>query len=81
MGPVAQAVFLADYTEPGRIGESFDRIRRALPKEGDKEISLDDAIVTACEETLKYLREGGQTPAGDTEATMRSFKKCREERK
>ncbi len=81
MGPVAQAVFLADYTEPGRVGESFDRIRRALPKEGDEKTSLAVAIVTACEETLKYLREGGQTPGGDTEATMRSFMKHREEKK
>ncbi|MBE7056790.1 MAG: nicotinate-nucleotide adenylyltransferase [Ruminococcaceae bacterium] len=81
MGPVAQAVFLADYTEPGRVGESFDRIRQALPNGGEIKKSLAEAIVIACEESIKYVLKKGQKLSPQTEATLKSFQKYKEEEK
>ena len=81
MGLVAQAVFLADYTEPGRQGESFDRIRQALPNDGDKIKSLAKAIVIACQESINFITDRGQTPGGATRETMESFQTYEEEKK
>ncbi len=74
MGIIAQIVFLADYTEPDREGESFDRIRAALP-------DLNKAIVIACDESIKHVMAKGQVLSPDTIKTRNSFLKYKEETK
>jgi len=49
MGPVAQAVFVADYTEPGRIGAHHDRVREVLSRYG-----LLSAVAEECRMTVQY---------------------------
>ena len=60
MGPVAQVVFIADYTEPGRQGEAFDRIRRALQNADKRPEGLYPVVVTACDESMKFVLNKGQ---------------------
>ncbi len=60
MGPVAQAVFIADYTEPGRVGASFNRIRQALRQAEHRPSGLYRTVVVACDESIKYVIAKGQ---------------------
>lgn len=81
MGLVAQVIFLADYTEPGRQGQSFDRIRQALHGEGDVGKKLIDAVVTACDESIKYVLAKGDILCPATVETRNSFLIRKEENK
>ena len=49
MGPVAQAVFVADYTEPGRTGPHHDRVREVFERYG-----LLSAVAEECRMTVQY---------------------------
>lgn len=60
MDLVSAVVFLADYTEPGRVGESFDRIRAALAE------GLYPAIVAACESTMAWILQKGMVLGVET---------------
>lgn len=81
MGVVAQAVFVADYTEPGRRGESFDRIRQALEGRGDAGKKLVNAVVTACDESIAYVLTKGEILSPATVETRNSFLIRKEENK
>ena len=50
MGLLAQILFVADYTEPGRCGPQFDLVREKLNKG-----SLSQAVLVECETTIQYL--------------------------
>lgn len=52
MGLLAQILFVADYTEPGRRGPHFDRVRSKI-----KEGSLPQAILAECDGTIRYNLE------------------------
>ena len=60
MGPVAQAVFIADYTEPGRHGEAFERVRHILEQAERRPEGLYPAVVAACDESMKFVLAKGQ---------------------
>ena len=49
MGIISQILFLADYTEKGRVGESFDAVREKINKG-----SLYEAMLAECDNTLIY---------------------------
>lgn len=67
MSPVAQAVFIADYAEPGRTGEAFDRVRAALNK------SLTDAVIQCCDESIGFIIRKGQVIHPQTIETRNYF--------
>jgi len=60
MGLVACVVFLADYTEPGRKGEWFEKVRQALSK------GILPAMLAACESTIKHVIDEGEILHCDT---------------
>lgn len=60
MGPVAQAVFIADYTEPGRVGASFQKVRRILKEAEPRLRGLYGPVVSACDESIKYVLAKGE---------------------
>jgi len=49
MGIISQIWFLADYTEKGRVGDSFDAVREKINKG-----SLYEAMLGECDKTLIY---------------------------
>ena len=49
MGLLAKLIFIADYTEKGRVGKQFDEVR-AKVNDG----KLDEAILLQCDNTLIY---------------------------
>lgn len=56
MGLAAQIVYVADFTEPGRCGAHFDAVRKQVENG-----SLQGAILTECEDTIRYkLSQNGQ---------------------
>ena len=73
MGPVAQVVFLADYTEPGRVGKAFHQIRQALKQAECSPKGLYGAIVMACDESIKYVLSKGQVLHSAVLETRNSF--------
>ncbi len=73
MGPVAQAVFIADYTEPGRVGASFNRIRQALRQAEQCPEGLYGTVVTACDESIKFVLSKGQVLHTAVLETRNSF--------
>lgn len=73
MGPVAQAVFIADYTEPGRVGGAFHRIRQALKQAECSSEGLSGAVVMACDESIKYVISKGQVLHSAVLETRNSF--------
>lgn len=54
MGLLAQILFVADYTEPGRQGAAFDFVRSKLA-----EGSLERAVLAECENTIQYILDRG----------------------
>lgn len=50
MSLLAQILFVADYTEPGRCGPQFDLVRERI-----NEGSLSQAVLVECESTIQYL--------------------------
>lgn len=64
MGILAQILFVADYTEAGRQGPHFDRVRTVLKEEG-----LLAAVLAECEMTLAHLEERGKPICQDTKDT------------
>lgn len=60
MGLVAKVVFLADYTEPGRKGQWFEKIRQAL-KNG-----ILPGMLAACNLTIMEIIEEGKILQCDT---------------
>lgn len=50
MGTVAQAIFIADYTESGRVGEHFDKVRAILENDG-----LMAAVEAECRMTITHV--------------------------
>lgn len=66
MGPVAQAVFIADYTEEGRVGEHFDKVRGILENDG-----LMAAVEAECRMTITHVSSlPGRTLCLDSVMTM-----------
>lgn len=49
MGIIAQLLFVADYTEVGRVGETFDAVRKHINKG-----NLFEAMLQECDSTLIY---------------------------
>ncbi len=49
MGLLAKILFIADYTEKGRIGKQFDDVRNMVNKG-----ALEEAILLQCDNTLMY---------------------------
>ena len=73
MGPVAQVVFIADYTEPGRVGASFHRIRQALRQAEHRPEGLYRPVVAACDESIKFVIAKGQVLNAAVLETRNSF--------
>ncbi len=65
MGTLAQILFVADYTEAGRQGPHFDRVRTVLKEEG-----LLAAVLAECEMTIAHLEEQGKAICQDTKDTL-----------
>lgn len=64
MGILAQILFVADYTEAGRIGPHFDKVRDILERDG-----LMAAVLAECEMTIAHLEEQGRPICRDTKDT------------
>ncbi len=64
MGTLAQILFVADYTEAGREGPHFDKVRDVLNREG-----LLPAVLAECEMTIAHLEEQGKPICQDTKDT------------
>lgn len=54
MTPLDKVIFLADYIEPGRNFPGVDRLRKVAFED------LDEAVIMACDSTIKYVIEGGR---------------------
>lgn len=61
MGTLAQILFVADYTEAGREGAHFDKVRDILEREG-----LMAAVLAECQMTIAHLEEQGKAICQDT---------------
>ncbi len=61
MNQIAQIVFVADYTEPGRMGPHFDQVRKVLAEQG-----LLAAVAAECQMTIDHRREIGKPIDTDT---------------
>lgn len=64
MGVVAQIVFVADFTEPGRVGPHFDKARRILSEQG-----LMAAVLAECTMTIEHRLDEGKSICIDTVET------------
>ena len=73
MGPVAQVVFIADYTEPGRVGASFNRIRQVLKQAEHRPKGLYRVVVAACDDSIKFVISKGQVLNSAVLETRNSF--------
>jgi predicted HD superfamily hydrolase involved in NAD metabolism len=51
MSPLAQAIFIADFIEPGRGFKGLDRVRKAARR------NLREAVLLKCSMTVSYLLE------------------------
>ena len=60
---LGQVLFVADYTEPGRIGEHFDRVRTVLARFG-----LMAAVAEECRLTILYRASKHLIPAEEQTA-------------
>lgn len=56
MGLVAQIVFVADYTEPGRLGPHFDYVRQQLKK------GLREGMLAECDMVIRHVLEKDKKP-------------------
>lgn len=61
MGLLAQILFVADYTEPGRTGAHFDRVRTVLEERG-----LMAAVAEECTLSIAHLRAKNAVICPDT---------------
>ena len=59
MSTLDKVVFLADHIEPNRECETIDRLREHI-KRDTKGRTLDDAVRTACEDTVRYHLDLGE---------------------
>ena len=80
MGPVAQVVFLADYTEPGRDDEALQNVREYLKTCPRTVEGLADAIVNACDSSIAYVRSKNDFLCPASLATREAFNKKRSKR-
>ena len=73
MGKVAEAVFLADYTEPGREGRTFYELRAMVtgPDKGEEDFYR--AIVAGCDCTIEHVLATGRFLAMDTVKTRNYY--------
>lgn len=73
MGPVAQVVFLADYTEPGRDDEALKDIREFFATCPRTEEGLAAAIVKACDSSIAFVKSKNDFLCPATLATREAF--------
>ena len=72
MSALDKVVFLADHIEPNRECETIDRLREHIKKD-TKGRTLDDAVRTACEDTIRYHLDLGESIHPQTIMTRNSL--------
>ncbi|MGM0502139.1 MAG: bis(5'-nucleosyl)-tetraphosphatase (symmetrical) YqeK [Bacillota bacterium] len=72
MSQLDKVVFLADHIEPNRECETVDRLREHI-KRDTKGRTLDGAVRTACEDTIRYHLDLGESIHPQTIVTRNSL--------
>ena len=72
MSTLDKVVFLADHIEPNRECETIDLLRKHIKKD-TKGRTLNDAVRTACEDTIRYHLDLGETIHPQTIKTRNSL--------
>ena len=72
MSTLDKVVFLADHIEPNRECETIDLLRKHIKKDTQGR-TLDDAVRTACEDTIRYHLDLGEVIHPQTIATRNAL--------
>jgi len=72
MSTLDKVVFLADHIEPNRECETIDRLREHIRRD-TRGRSLDDAVRTACEDSIRYHLDLGESIHHQTIETRNSL--------